>query len=130
MADFKAQRLSSDIQRIIGGKLRDLKDPRIVAEKLTVVRVDVSRYRSVAKVYVSSFDGMSAAKEAVKGLESASGLLRREIMHVLGIRKAPELRFVADDSAEYSAHISKMLKDLNLPQDDGADITEEEGDED
>lgn len=130
MADFKAARLSSDIQRIIGGKLRDLKDPRIVAEKLTVVRVDVSRDRSVAKVYVSSFDGMSAAKEAVKGLESASGLLRREIMHVLGIRKAPELRFVADDSAEYSAHISKMLKDLNLPQDDESDGTEEEGDED
>ena len=126
MADFKAARLSSDIQRIIGGKLRDLKDPRIVAEKLTVVRVDVSRDRSVAKVYVSSFDGMNSAKEAVKGLESASGLLRREIVSVLGIRKAPELRFVPDDSAEYSAHISKMLKDLNLPDDNE---TEEDSDE-
>lgn len=125
MADFKAARLSSDIQRIIGGKMRDLKDPRIKAERLTVVRVDVSRDRSVAKVYVSSLDGMDAAKEAVKGLESASGLLRREIVAVLGIRKAPELRFVPDDSAEYSAHISKMLKDLNLPDD-----SEEESDED
>ena len=125
MADFKAARLSSDIQRIIGGKMRDLKDPRIRAERLTVVRVDVSRDRSVAKVYVSSLDGMDAAKEAVKGLESASGLLRREIVAVLGIRKAPELRFVPDDSAEYSAHISKMLKDLNLPDD-----SEEESDED
>ena len=125
MADFKAARLSSDIQRIIGGKMRDLKDPRIKAERLTVVRVDVSRDRSVARVYVSSLDGMDAAKEAVKGLESASGLLRREIVAVLGIRKAPELRFVPDDSAEYSAHISKMLKDLNLPDD-----SEEESDED
>ena len=123
MADFKAARLSSDIQRIIGGKMRDLKDPRIVSERLTVVRVDVSRDRSVARVYVSSLDGMDAAKEAVKGLESASGLLRHEIVAVLGIRKAPELRFVPDDSAEYSAHISKMLKDLNLPKDS-------EGDED
>ena len=121
MADFKAARLSSDIQRIIGGKLRDLKDPRITAERLTVVRVDVSRDRSVARVYVSSLDGMSAAKEAVKGLESASGFLRHEIVAVLGIRKAPELRFVADDSAEYSAHISKMLKDLNIPEDDKAE---------
>lgn len=121
MADFKAARLSSDIQRIVGGKMRDLKDPRIRAERLTVVRVDVSRDRSVARVYVSSLDGMDAAKEAVKGLESASGLLRREIVAVLGIRKAPELRFVPDDSAEYSAHISKMLKDLNLPQDEVTD---------
>ena len=112
MADYKSQRLASDIQRIIGGKLRDLKDPRISAERLTVVRVDVSRDRSVAKAYVSSLDGLPAAKEAVKGLESASGLLRHEIVAVLGIRKAPELRFIADDSAEYSAHISKMLREL------------------
>lgn len=118
MADFKAARLSSDIQRIIGGKLRDLKDPRITAERLTIVRVDVSRDRSVAKVYVSSLDGIEGAKYAIKGLESASGLLRREIVSVLGIRKAPELRFTADDSAEYSAKISKMLKGL-IPEDNG-----------
>ncbi len=116
MADFKSARLASDIQRIIGGKLRDLKDPRIDAQRLTVVRVDVTRDRSVAKVYVSSLGGMAAAKEAVKGLESASGLLRHEIVAVLGIRKAPELRFIPDDSAEYSAHISKVLKSLNIPQ--------------
>ena len=73
MADFKAARLSSDIQRIVGGKLRDLKDPRIDSERLTVVRAEVSRDRSVAKIYVSSLDGMAGAKEAVKGLESASG---------------------------------------------------------
>ena len=127
MPDYKSARLSSDIQRVISGKLRDLKDPRITAERLTVVRVDVSRDRSVAKVYVSSLDGMSGAKEAVKGLESASGFLRREIVAVLGIRKAPELRFVPDDSAEYSAHISKMLKDLNLPENDE---TEEDSNED
>lgn len=118
MSDFKSARLASDIQRIIGGKLRDLKDPRINAERLTVVRADVSKDRSVAKIYVSSLDGLGSAKEAVKGLESASGLLRREIVSVLGIRKAPELRFIADDSAEYSAHISKMLKSLNISSDD------------
>ncbi len=118
MSDFKSARLASDIQRIIGGKLRDLKDPRINAERLTVVRADVSKDRSVAKIYVSSLDGLGSAKEAVKGLESASGLLRHEIVSVLGIRKAPELRFIADDSAEYSAHISKMLKSLNIPSDD------------
>lgn len=116
MQDYKSARMASDIQRIVGGKLRDLKDPRIDAEKMTVVRVEVTRDRSVAKIYVSHLGGLSSAKEAVKGLESASGLLRHEIVAVLGIRKAPELRFIPDDSAEYSAHISKMLKDLNIPE--------------
>lgn len=118
MADYKSARMASDIQRIVGGKLRDLKDPRVDAEKLTVVRAEVSRDRSVARIYVSHLGGMSAAKEAVKGLESASGLLRHEIVAVLGIRKAPELRFIPDDSAEYSAHISRMLRDLNIPKDE------------
>ncbi len=124
MADFKSARLASDIQRIIGGKMRDLKDPRINSEHLTVVRVDVSRDRSVAKVYVSSLDGIEAAKQAVKGFISASGLLRHEIVAVLGIRKAPELRFVADDSAEYSAHISKILKDLDIAEEEPEDDPE------
>ena len=128
MADFKAARLSSDIQRIVGGKLRDLKDPRIDSERLTVVRAEVSRDRSVAKIYVSSLDGMAGAKEAVKGLESASGLLRHEIVAVLRIRKAPELRFIADDSAEYSAHISKLLRDLNIPDDGGTEVQDDEKD--
>lgn len=117
MPDYKSARLASDIQRIISGNLINVKDPRVDDGTLTVVRVDVSRDRSVAKVYVSSLYGMENAKEAVKGLEHASGYLRHEIVSVLGIRKAPELRFVPDDSAEYSAHISKMLKELNLPED-------------
>lgn len=125
MADYKSARLASDIQRIISGKLRELKDPRINAERLTVVRAEVSRDRSVAKVYVSSLDGIDDAKEAAKGLESASGLLRHEIVAVLGIRKAPELRFIPDDSAEYSAHISKMLKDLNITPDTEANENED-----
>ena len=71
---------------------------------------------------------MAGAKEAVKGLESASGLLRHEIVAVLGIRKAPELRFIADDSAEYSAHISKLLRDLNIPDDGGTEVQDDEKD--
>lgn len=126
MADYKVGRLSSDIQRIVSGKLRDLKDPRVNSGMITVVRVDVSRDRSVARVYVSSFEGLDKAKEAVKGLESATGFLRREIANVLHIRKAPELRFIADDSTEYSAHISRVIKDLDLKYDDEEDNGEAE----
>ncbi len=118
MADFKVGRLSSDIQRIISMKLRDLKDPRINGSMLTVVKVDVSGDRSIARVFVSSFEGIEKAREAVKGLESASGFLKREISNVLHIRKSPDLRFIADDSTEYSAHIAKVIKDLDLKYDD------------
>lgn len=125
MADYKVGRLSSDIQRIVSGKLRDLKDPRLNSGMLTVVKVDVSSDRSVARVYVSSFEGIEKAREAVKGLDSAAGFLRKEIANVLHIRRAPELRFIADDSTEYSAHIAKVIKDLDLKYDDEESVEQE-----
>lgn len=121
MADFKSGRMASDLQRIISGMIPELKDPRIKGQMLTVVRCEVTRDRSSARVYISSVEGMERAKEAVKGLESASGLIRREVSSLLHLRKAPELRFIPDDSTEYSARISKILKELDIPKDDPAE---------
>lgn len=121
MADFKSGRMASDLQRIISGMIPELKDPRIKGQMLTVVRCEVTRDRSSARVYISSVEGMERAKEAVKGLESASGLIRREVSNLLHLRKAPELRFIPDDSTEYSARISKILKELDIPKDDPAE---------
>ena len=119
--------MSEDIRRIISGKMRDLKDPRIKGgEMLTVVRCEVAGDGSFCKVYISSLEGFDRAKQAVKGFESASGFLKREISNVLGLRKAPELKFVADDSAEYSARISETLKRV-VPESD--EETESDGDE-
>ena len=104
MASYKSGRMSEDIRRIISAKMRELKDPRIGGgEMLTVVRCEVASDGSFCKVYISSLEGFDKAKQAVKGFESASGYLKREISNVLGLRKAPDLKFVADDSAEYSA---------------------------
>lgn len=114
MAGYKPRRLSEDIRRIISGKIRDLKDPRINNNgMITIVRCDVSNDISYCKVYVSSYEGFEKAKEAVKGFESASGLLKREISNVLRLRKCPELEFVADNSIEHSIKINKILKDVS-----------------
>lgn len=110
--------MASDLQRIISGMIPELKDPRVKGQMLTVVRCEVTRDRSSARVYISSVEGMERAKEAVKGLESASGLIRREVSNLLHLRKAPELRFIPDDSTEYSARISRILKELDIPKDD------------
>ncbi len=118
MADHKAERFSSDLQRIVSTMLGELSDPRIKDRMLTVVRCEVTRDRSSARVYVSSINGIEEAKEAVKGLESASGMIKRRISDSLHIRKAPELKFIADDSSEYSAHISKLLREMDIKEDD------------
>lgn len=111
MASFKASRMAEDMKRELTAILRELKDPRIV-EMLTIVRVDLSNDMSHCKVYVSSFTGLEAAQESVKGLKSAEGFIKRELFHRLKMRKAPDLHFIADDSIAHAAEINQKLHDL------------------
>lgn len=125
---YRAGRMSEDIRRIISGKMRDLKDPRIHGgEMLTVVRCDVANDGSYCKVYISSFEGYEKAKEAVKGFESATGYLKREISNVLKLKKCPELKFVADNSIEHSAEITRKLREII--KDEPSDEDTEDGSE-
>ena len=110
MAGYRVGRVSEDIKREIVAVIRELKDHRVRDKILTVVRVDVSSDLSFAKVYVSSMSGIDDAKEAVKGLTSATGLIRREVGSKLHLRKTPELKFIADDSVEHGMEIFKKIE--------------------
>lgn len=111
MAGYRIDRTAEDIKREIIDIMRDLKDPRI-SGMLTVVRVEVSGDLSYAKAYISAMEGIETAKESVKGLNSAAGFVRRELGARLHLRKAPEVKFIADDSIAYGMEISKKLKDI------------------
>ncbi len=112
MANFKSGRIAEDMKREISALVRDLKDPRIAGQMLTIVRCDVSNDLSHCKVYVSSISGFEKAKEAVKGFERASGLIKRQISNALHLKKCPELKFIADNSGEHSAEINRILREL------------------
>ena len=112
MAGYRIDRVSEDIKREIIAIIRELKDPRVMDKLLTVVRVEISSDATYAKVFVSAIDGMDTAKEAVKGLKSATGYIRREVGKRLHLRKTPELMFVADNSIEHGMNIVKMMDDL------------------
>ena len=111
MPNFKNSRMAEDIKREMTAILRELKDPRI-DKMLTIVRADLSGDMSSCKIYVSSFEGMERSKESVEGLRSAAGFVKRELFHRLKMRKEPELTFIADNSIERGAEISKKLHDL------------------
>jgi ribosome-binding factor A len=112
MANFKNSRLNEDIKRELTAILRELKDPRI-DPMLSVVRTELSGDMSDCRIFVSSLSGIEKAKESVKGLKSAEGFIKRELLKRLKMRKAPELKFIADDSIEISAEINKKLIELN-----------------
>ncbi len=113
MASFKIGRVQEDILRELTAILPTLKDPRI-APMLSIVRVELSGDMGHCKIYVSSMHGMEEAKTSCAGLRSAAGYIRRELFSRLGLRKSPELHFIADDSIAYAADISEKLNGLGL----------------
>lgn len=112
MASHRMDRNAEDIKRELTAILRELKDPRVQGSLVSIVRVEVTSDLSYCKVYISAMEGMDRAKEAVKGLKSASGYIRRELGNRLNLRHVPAPIFTATDSIEYSANISKLLNDL------------------
>lgn len=112
MPNYKVGRLSEDIKREMSALIRELKDPR-VSQMLSIVRCEVSNDLSHCKVNVSALEGEAATKESIKGLQSASGFLKRELSNRLHLRKCPELHFIADGSIAYSAKINNILEHLD-----------------
>ena len=111
MPSHKLGRVTEDIMRELTAIFRDLTDPRVQG-LISIVRVEVTSDLSYCTVYISAMEGMDRAKEALKGLRSASGFIRHELGARLSLRKVPELIFRATDSIEYGANISRILNEL------------------
>ena len=116
MASNRIGRINEEIQRVLAELIRSLKDPR-VQTMITITRVDTTPDLRYAKVMVSVMDE-AKEKEAIKGLKSAGGWLRRELGAELQLRYTPELVFEADHSIEYGAHISEVISHLDIKHDE------------
>ena len=111
MPSYRAARAEEDVKRELSDIMRELKDPRITG-LLSIVKLELASDYSHCKAYISSLDGFDSAENAVKGLTSASGFIRREIGLRLKMRRSPEFHFIADSGIEHSAKINKKLKEI------------------
>lgn len=117
MASNKIQRINEDIQRVLSGLLRSVKDPRVQQGLISITAVDTTGDLRYSKIYLSVL-GLRSEKEFMKGLKSASGWLRRELGSSLSLRYTPELIFQMDKSIEHGAHINEILNDLDISDDE------------
>lgn len=118
MANHRADRMSEDIQRELAAIMREMKDPRVHNGILSIVRCDMAHDLSFCRVYISSMNGLDTAKKAAAALKNAQGFIRKELGTRLKLRYAPVLAFEATDSIEYSANISRILMDMDLPEEE------------
>ncbi len=117
MASNRIGRINEEIQKELADLLRELKDPRVQATMISITRVETTPDLRWAKVYASFLDE-SKAKDALKGLKSASGFLRRELGRSLNLRYTPELQWALDDSITYGAKMLKLINSLEVSDHD------------
>ena len=120
MASNRINRINEEIQKALAELLRTVKDPRVSGTMISITRVETTPDLRFAKVYVSFLEE-DKSKDALKGLESASGYLRRELGAALQLRHTPQLQWALDDSITYGARMLKLINSL----DTGADKDEE-----
>lgn len=121
----RVERVSSLIKREVSLLLLNgIKDDRVGAGIVSVTDVDVSGDLQHAKIFVSIYGTDEAKAETMAGLKSATGYVRSELGHRVGLRRTPEVVFLEDHSLERG---DKMLLLLNkLSQERKPDILDEE----
>lgn len=117
MASNRIGRINEEIQRELSDLLRNLKDPRVQGTLISITRVETTPDLRYAKVCVSFLE-KARAKEAIAGLKSASGYLRRELGAALQLRYTPELQWEEDESITRGAQMLELLGRLNIQKDE------------
>lgn len=90
--------------------MRKTKDPRVTA--VTVTDVELTNDLRVARVFVTTLLDPEHEREALVGLEKASGFIRSELGRRLSLRYTPELVFEKDTSGPRGDRLLSILDRL------------------
>lgn len=104
-----AARIREELSELLSQKVND---PRVAGVLVTNVDVTPDLLDARIRVRLSGNDDPAARKAALKGLESASGFLRRELGGRLALRNAPRLAFFYDESIERTRRIDEVLAEI------------------
>ena len=120
MATNRILLINEEIQKELSALLRSVKDPRVQDVMISITRVETTPDLRYTKVYVS-FLQEDKAKDAMAGLKSAAGFLRRQLGSNLRLRYSPEIIWEQDDSITYGAKMLKLINSLEVNHDDDTD---------
>jgi ribosome-binding factor A len=108
----RATRVAERLREELSNVVRGLEDPRIVG--VMISRVELTDDLQLARVYVRHAINTGAAevKALLRGLDAASGKLRKETAHAMKLRYAPTLRFYYDEAPDAVNRIEELLREV------------------
>jgi len=114
----RSQRVGERIRQEVSLLLRGLGDPRISGTVVT--RVEVTDDLSYVRVFVRRELGASEAERKVllRGLDGASGKIRRDVTRGVGLRVAPGFKFLYDEGIDAQHRIEEILQEIKAERPD------------
>ncbi len=106
-SDRVADLIKAEVSDIL---LRDINDPRV--RNIIVTGIKVTDDLHQARVFFVQTGENSCSDETTKGLQRATGFLRRELGKRLRLRYVPEIKFIFDESFEYGDRINRLLAEI------------------
>lgn len=108
MSEARSRRIESQIQRVLAALIaREVKDPRV--GNVTITAVKMAADMTAARIYFTPFAAREPPEQVRTGLTHAASFLRGELGRRLGLRHAPRLEFVFDDSVEGAARLTRLI---------------------
>ena len=115
MANYRRGRINDAVAQELAVAIRDVREPKVVDNFVSITRAEVAPDLRNATVY---FSCMGDSKETMEGLKKCTGMLRHHLAVTLNLRITPELRFIKDGSIEHGAKIAKFLEEINSQKKD------------
>ena len=107
MAVNRMERINSEILRLVSELMRT----QFTDYMVSVTHVETTSDLQYSKIHVSIYG--ADATQALKEVNAKSGVFRHHLAKNLNIRQVPELKFVLDDSMEYSAKINQIIQEIH-----------------
>ncbi len=111
MAKYRRGRINDAVAQELAVALREVREPKVQNNFVSITRADVAPDLKFASVY---FSCIGDSNEAAEGLKKCTGMLRHHLAVTLNLRITPDLRFVKDGSIEHGARIAKALEEIKI----------------
>lgn len=112
MREKRVQRIGEELRRVISDIIRSkIKDPRI-PEIISVTNVIVTNDLSFAKIFVEIMGTKEEKEEAIEGLNSAKGFIKKEISSEIKLRQMPELIFILDETLDINQKMEELIEEV------------------
>ena len=113
MASSRMRRVDEAIREVAADTItKQIKDPRVGF--VTVTDVQTTPDLSSARVHVSIFAAPSGPDECLEALNSAHGVVQRELARQLRMKRTPTVEFVIDTTPATAARLEEILEQVDL----------------